>query len=206
MKSELSVVTKSWALIPTPESRALIDRSLALLDRRDIGNNRMSPYQLENFVLDEEHPTPWGKYKQAIAEIESRIGILMSDHVQYRQAQAKKAQADWKANKLRWLSWIGYYRAERDLTIAESDQQALTFATVQRHIEHCLLELKTFEAKAQQYFDECDGRSVIELEKEYWLARKEYFERKSFEAVTKNVTQMMYAQRMVRQELEVKHG
>src|SRR3990167_8477694 len=121
MKHELSVVTNAWSLIPDEASRALIYRSLLLMDRKDIGNNRMSPYQLENFVLDEEHPTPWGKYKQAIAEIESRVTILMSDHVQYRQAKAKREQALWWMKVSSPLRFIGWVKAFHDLQHAEAD-------------------------------------------------------------------------------------
>ena len=205
MKQELAQATQNWLLIPQ-EAKALIERSQTLLDRKDIGNNRMSPYQLENFVLDEEHQTDWGKYKQAIAEIESRISILMSDHVQYRKAIALRTQAQWKADKLWWISWIGYYQAERDIQLAEADLQSVTLAATKRHIEHCLLELKTFEGKAQLHYDQCEGRSVIELEQEYWVARKEYFEKKKIEAITENVFHSLRAQMATKEALQKNGG
>src|SRR3990167_6671983 len=205
MKQELAQATQNWLLIPQ-EAKALIERSLTLLERKDIGNNRMSPYQLEHFVLDDEHPTDWGKYKQAIAEIESRIGILMSDHVQHRKAQAEHGKALWWVKVLHPFQWIEWVRMHRAWKMAEAQQQEVAFKMIERHIEHCLLELKTFEAKAQKYYDAVGEKEVVQLETEYWEARKVYFEQKAFEQMAKNLAQMAYAKQMIAQEMARQNG
>lgn len=205
MNQELTTVTNAWSLIPQ-ESKALVQESLSILAKKEIGNSRMSPYQLKHFVINKpEHPTPWGQYKQCLAEIENLVHTLMGVHYLYRQHQARQKQAKFAQ---KWASLAqflgGWVEGYADLKQAEIDHLEAQKRFAERDVEHKLLELKTFLRLANELHTQLGEKSYDELEEEYWRAREMSREAGEYDAMVKKLVKANMAKQMV--DKEFTHG
>jgi len=165
MGEELIKLTDNFNLV---EKREIIEKGLSILDRGEIGNNKMSPYQLINFVLSqEEYVTDFGRYKQAISEITSRIQCLTDLHLMHKKNQL------------------------------EIDTLSYRNKTIEDDIKHKMLELSKFNEAAESLILKFDGKTEEELEAEYWKEKEKNLEEKNITTIAKQIISEIKAREVV---------
>src|SRR3990167_3260520 len=107
--NELTVMTKEWGLVPV-EHQVHLQHALALMAKREPSVQYPSAYQLQHMVVG-QHVTAWENYKQCVAEIETRVQAIATQHYLARVHEGQLAQWQWVTQWALRLSRVcGWFR------------------------------------------------------------------------------------------------
>lgn len=124
-------------------------------------------FQIEHFIVGTEGPTEWGRYKQALRELEGRTEGVRASVLLLERARLR-------LGRLIFWSWLPWRRSDRKLNLVEAGDSIKS------------MELALADTKREQraFFELARGLKDIigdlteekraRLESDYWFERMRY--------------------------------
>jgi len=198
---ELTQVTQDFSLVPSAQ-KPLIEKAVALLQRAEPSETRMSEYQAKHFVTG-QYPTPWRNYKQAVGEIEARLNVLVDLHYQSRLRQSQIHQWQWL---LRWslrLEYLcGWFKGVSGGASAKVAYWRCQERFTERDVQQKLKELKWYEEALESLHAQIDGHDPALLEQQSWEAEQVKKDHQEMSQAVQRVARLQMAKNMVQQEIK----
>lgn len=203
--NDLTVMTKDFALVPS-EHRDTLSKALALMAQREPSVQYPSKHQLKVFVTG-QHETPWENYKQTVAEIETRVQTIATQHYLARVQEGQLAQWQWVCRwALRFSKVCGWFSGVAGVAAAKAAFLKYQITMAREDVQRKCEQVVVFQERLAELQPQIDGKDREELEAHHWATKQRLKEQQELSSVVQHMSRMMIAQQMVKQELSQKNG